>query len=67
MLEANDVAILLRSDERAHIDDALERLRSSGLFRVTSLRRGFAGGSLEGGKSLPAADGASPRACPAPS
>src|SRR5262249_15044262 len=53
VLEDNDVAILLRADDRTHIDDALERLRSSGLFQVTSLRRGFAGGSLEGGKSLP--------------
>ena len=53
VLEANDVAILVRSDDRAHIDDAIERLRSSGLFRVTSLRRGFAGGSFDGGPSLP--------------
>jgi hypothetical protein len=53
VLESNDVAILMRSDERAHIDDAVQRLRSSGLFRVTSLRRGFAGGSLDGGPSLP--------------
>jgi hypothetical protein len=53
VLEDNDLAILLRSDLRANIDDALERLRGSGLFRVTSLRRGFAGGALEGGKSLP--------------
>jgi hypothetical protein len=53
LLEGNDVAILLRADDRTHIDDALGRLRSSGLFQVTSLRRGFAGGSLEGGKSLP--------------
>jgi hypothetical protein len=53
VLEGNDVAILLRSDERPHIDDALERLRSSGLFKVTSLRRGFAGGSFDGGPSLP--------------
>jgi hypothetical protein len=53
VLESNDVAILVRSDERAHIDDAIDRLRSSGLFRVTSLRRGFAGGSFDGGPSLP--------------
>jgi hypothetical protein len=53
VLEANDVAILLRSDQRAHIDDALDRLRSSGLLRLTSLRRGFAGGAFDGGKSLP--------------
>jgi hypothetical protein len=53
VLESNDVAILVRSDERAHIDDAINRLRSSGLFHVTSLRRGFAGGSFDGGPSLP--------------
>jgi hypothetical protein len=53
VLEANDLAILLRSDQRAHIDDGIDRLRASGLFKVTSLRRGFAGGSLEGGVSLP--------------
>jgi hypothetical protein len=53
VLEGNDVAILMRSDERPHIDDALDRLRSSGLFQVTSLRRGFAGGSFDGGPSLP--------------
>ena len=46
VLEANDLAILLRSDQRAHIDDALDRLRASGLLRLTSLRRGFAGGAL---------------------
>src|SRR5262249_51295107 len=53
VLETNEIAILVRSDERAHIDDAIDRLRSTGLFRVTSLRRGFAGGSLDGGPSLP--------------
>jgi hypothetical protein len=53
VLEANDVAILMRSDMRAHIDDALDRLKSSGLFHLTSLRRGFAGGAFDGGDSLP--------------
>ena len=53
VLEANDIAILLRSDQRAHIDDGIDRLRATGLLKVTSLRRGFAGGSLEGGVSLP--------------
>jgi hypothetical protein len=53
VLEANEIAILLRSDLRAHIDDAADRLRGTGLLHVTSLRRGFAGGSLEGGDSLP--------------
>jgi hypothetical protein len=52
-LEANEVAILLRSDVRANIDDAAARLRGSKLFRLTSVRRGFAGGGFEGGRSLP--------------
>lgn len=53
VLEDNDVAILLRSDVRAHIVDALARLRKLPFFHVTSLRRGFAGGGFEGGASLP--------------
>ena len=53
VLEANDVAILLRSDSRAHIDDARARIERSGLLRVRSLRRGFVGGAFEGGDSLP--------------
>ena len=53
VLEANDLAILLRSDTRSHIDDALARIRHSGLLHVTSLRRGFAGGGFDGGHSLP--------------
>jgi hypothetical protein len=52
-LEENDVAILLRSDSRANIDDATARLRASKLFELTSIRRGFAGGGFEGGRSLP--------------
>jgi hypothetical protein len=52
-LESNDVAILLRSDVRANIDDATKRLRDSKLFEMTSIRRGFAGGGFEGGQSLP--------------
>ena len=52
-LEANDVAFLLRSDVRAHIDDAEKRLRDSKLFRFTSIRRGFAGGGFDGQQSLP--------------
>jgi hypothetical protein len=52
-LEANDVAILLRSDLRAHIDDATKRLRDSKLFTLTSIRRGFAGGGFDGARSLP--------------
>jgi hypothetical protein len=53
LLEANDVAILLRSDMRAHIDDAVARLRADKTLRITSIRRGFAGGGFEGGTSLP--------------
>src|SRR5207302_8544927 len=52
-LESNDVAILLRSDVRANIDDATKRIRDSKLFELTSIRRGFAGGGFEGGRSLP--------------
>jgi hypothetical protein len=52
-LESNDVAILLRSDARANIDDATKRLRDSKLFELTSIRRGFAGGGFEGARSLP--------------
>jgi hypothetical protein len=52
-LEANDVAILIRSDVRAHIDDATKRLRDSKLLTLTSIRRGFAGGGFEGAQSLP--------------
>jgi hypothetical protein len=52
-LEANDVAILLRSDVRAHIDDATKRIRDSKLFTLASIRRGFAGGGFEGAQSLP--------------
>jgi hypothetical protein len=52
-LEANDIAILLRSDVRAHIDDATKRIRDSKLLDVTSIRRGFAGGGFEGAQSLP--------------
>ncbi len=53
VLEQNDVAILLRSDVLAHIDDALTRLTHTGVLQQTSLRRGFVGGALQGGRSLP--------------
>jgi hypothetical protein len=52
-LEANDVAILLRSDVREHILDAEKRLHDSGLFQFTTIRRGFAGGGFDGQISLP--------------
>ena len=54
ILEENDVVVLLRSDSLQHIEDAANRLfRSSDLFRVTSIRKGFVGGGFEGGQSLP--------------
>jgi hypothetical protein len=52
-LEAHEVAILLRSDVRAHIEDAEQRLRKSKLLQFTSIRRGFAGGGFDGKRSLP--------------
>jgi hypothetical protein len=52
-LEQNDVVFLLRSDERAHVDDAEKRLRNSRLFQFTSIRRGFVGGGFDGARSLP--------------
>ena len=54
MLEANDVAVLLRSDSREHIDDARKAIFDElGIFELTSIRRGFAGGGFAGKQSLP--------------
>jgi hypothetical protein len=53
VLESNDAAILLRSDTRQHIDDAISRIEATKVFHITSLRRGFAGGGFEGKRSLP--------------
>jgi hypothetical protein len=54
VLERNDVAVLLRSDHREHIDDARKAIfEQLPLFHVTSIRRGFAGGGFEGGQGLP--------------
>jgi hypothetical protein len=53
VLESNDVAILLRSDTRQHIEDAISRIRGTKVFEITSLRRGFAGGGFDGTRSLP--------------
>ncbi len=53
LLEENDVVVLLRSDAREHIDEAHKALFDDlKLFRITSVRRGFAGG-FEGGTGLP--------------
>ena len=54
LLEHNDVAVLLRSDHRAHIDAARKALfHDLSIFHLTSIRRGFAGGGFHGGQSLP--------------
>ncbi|HEY2542470.1 MAG TPA: twin-arginine translocation signal domain-containing protein [Gaiellaceae bacterium] len=53
VLETNDVAVLLRSDNVEHIDAAREQIFALPFFTVTSIRRGFAGGGFDGGQSLP--------------
>jgi hypothetical protein len=55
ILEDNDVAILLRSDSLDNIADGSKALfgERDGIFRVTSVRRGFAGGGFGGTRSLP--------------
>ena len=54
-LEANDLAVVLRSDSLEHIAEGATALFEDldGLFRVTSIRKGFVGGGLEGGPGLP--------------
>jgi hypothetical protein len=53
LLEENDLAVLLRSDSRAHIDDARKAIFALPFLRLTSIRRGFAGGGFDGKTSLP--------------
>lgn len=55
VLEGNHVAVLLRSDELAAIDDGQARIFDGleGMFRVTSVRKGFAGGGFDGGQGIP--------------
>jgi hypothetical protein len=54
ILESNDVAVLLRSDNLDHIAAARKVLFDDlHLFHVTSMRRGFAGGGFSGKQSLP--------------
>jgi hypothetical protein len=48
------VAVLLRSDSLDHIRDGAETIFDDlDVFRPMSIRRGFAGGGFEGGRSLP--------------
>ena len=55
VLEENDVAVLLRSDSLDAIADGANALfeELDGMFRVTSIRKGFAGGGFDGSRSLP--------------
>jgi hypothetical protein len=55
VLEENDVAVLLRSDSLDHVQEAAESLFGdpAGPLRITSVRRGFAGGGFDGGAGLP--------------
>jgi hypothetical protein len=55
LLEENDVAVLLRSDSLDAIADGSHELFDGldGMFRITSIRRGFVGGGFDGSRSLP--------------
>ena len=57
VLEANDVAILIRSDLREHVADGAERLFADAgeLLELTSIRKGFQGGGFGGATSVPKA------------
>jgi hypothetical protein len=54
-LEKNDVAVLFRSDSLEHIARGAKALFEDleGMFRVTSIRKGFIGGGFEGEAGLP--------------
>jgi hypothetical protein len=53
VLERNDVAVLLRSDVLAHVEDAVARVLGTSVLQPTSRRAGFAGGGFDGTRSLP--------------
>src|SRR5260370_19562372 len=58
-LEQDDVAVLLRSDSLTNVMEGTNALfgtasnQAGSLFKVTSIRRGFAGGGFYGKQSLP--------------
>lgn len=54
-LEANDVAVLFRSDSLENISQGAKALFEDleDLFRVTSIRKGFIGGGFDGEAGLP--------------
>jgi hypothetical protein len=53
VLEDNDVAFLLRSDDREAVEGGAKTLLALDFLEPTSVRVGFAGGGFEGGMSLP--------------
>jgi hypothetical protein len=53
VLEDNDVAFLLRSDDREAVESSAKTLLALDFLEPTSVRVGFAGGGFEGGMSLP--------------
>jgi hypothetical protein len=53
LLEDNDVAFLLRSDDREAVEGGAKTLLALDFLEPTSVRVGFAGGGFEGGMSLP--------------
>ena len=55
ILEDNDVAVLLRSDREENIREGAQAIFAEleGALAMTSVRKGFAGGGFEGGRSLP--------------
>jgi hypothetical protein len=55
VLESNDVAVLLRSDDRARIADGAHAIFGdlAAILEMTSVRKGFAGGGFGGKTSLP--------------
>jgi len=55
VLEDNDLAVLLRSDELEHVAEGAKKIfgELDSLFEMTSIRKGFAAGGYDGGLSLP--------------
>ncbi len=55
LLEENEVAFFFRSDRRELISEASATIfdATEDLLELTSIRRGFAGGGFDGGRSLP--------------
>jgi hypothetical protein len=55
VLEENEVAFLLRSDNLDHIQEGAKTIFDAmdGVLEMTSIRKGFAGGGFDGGPGLP--------------